>query len=97
MVKLTKELGWETIGERAKYLGITLFHKIHRNETRPLIKSNMQPWETGQKNTRSGSTYLLFRFKALNTIIHISHISPDNGTFSVKNRIALTYQTLRPK
>ena len=33
MVKLNKELGWETIGERAIYLGITLFHKIHRNET----------------------------------------------------------------
>ena len=43
MVKLNKELVWETIGERAYYLGITLFHKIHLNETRPLIKSNMQP------------------------------------------------------
>ena len=65
MVKLNKELGWETIGERANYLGITLFHKIHRNETRPLIKSNMQPWDTGSKNTRSGGKYLPFRFKSL--------------------------------
>ena len=49
MVKLNKELGWEIISERANYLGIT-----HRNETRPLIKSNMQPWDTVNRNTTSG-------------------------------------------
>ena len=36
--KLFEELGWETISDRADYLGITLFHKVHRNECRPMIK-----------------------------------------------------------
>ena len=64
MVKLNKELGLETIGGRAKYLGLTLFHKTHRNETRPLIKSNMQPWDTCLKDTRSGGKYVPFYLNA---------------------------------
>ena len=63
--KLNLELGWETIGERARYLGITLFHKIHKNETRPLIKSNMQPWDTGSYSRRSGGSYIPFKYKSI--------------------------------
>ena len=37
--KLFSELGWETIEKRAYILGICLFHKIVKGETRPLIKS----------------------------------------------------------
>ena len=59
--KLNLELGWETIGERARYLGITLFHKIHKNETRPLIKSNMPPWDIGSSSQRSGGIYIPFK------------------------------------
>ena len=39
--KLNFELGWETIQVRAEILGLSLFHKIHRNETRPLIQQCM--------------------------------------------------------
>ena len=39
--KLNKELGWETINDRAEYLGITFFHKVHLHETRPLIRKYM--------------------------------------------------------
>ena len=42
-VKLEEELGWETIQNRANYLGVTLFHKIHLKETRPLIGRLMPP------------------------------------------------------
>jgi hypothetical protein len=63
--KLNLELGWETIADRAKYLGITLFHKIHKNETRPLIKSNMQPWDMGSSSRRSGGIYIPFKYKSI--------------------------------
>ena len=39
--KLNKELGWETITARAESLGLTIFHKLHKGETRPLIKQLM--------------------------------------------------------
>ena len=64
-IKLNQELGWETISDRANYLGITLFHKIHKNETRPLIKTNMQQWDIGSTNTRSGGKYIPFKYKSL--------------------------------
>ena len=37
-VKLNEELGWETIQKRIEYLGLSIFHKIHVGETRPLLK-----------------------------------------------------------
>ena len=46
--KLYNTLGWETIHERAEFLGMTLFHKIHCNETRPLIKTNMQAYKPNE-------------------------------------------------
>ena len=39
--KLNLELGWETIESRANFLGLSLFHKIKRYETRPLIRKCM--------------------------------------------------------
>ena len=63
--KLNLELVWKTIGDRANYLGITLFHKIHKNETRPLIKSNMQPWDIESSDRRSGGTYIPFKYKSI--------------------------------
>ena len=46
--KLFSELGWETSerSERPDSLGITLFHEVHRNECRPMIK---------ESKTRSGA------------------------------------------
>ena len=37
--KLNLELGWESIKKRIEFLGLSLFQKIHLNETRPLIKN----------------------------------------------------------
>ena len=39
--KLNSELGWETIMERGKILGLNMFQKIHLHETRPLIRKCM--------------------------------------------------------
>ena len=61
-LKLYQELGWETIQSRANYLGITLFHKIHTNNTRPLIKRNMQPYKPNQ-NFRGKGSYQPFPYK----------------------------------
>ena len=37
--KLNNELGWETIEKRADILCLNIFHKIHLQETRPLIRN----------------------------------------------------------
>ena len=37
-VSLNEELAWESIDTRAQFLGLTIFHKIVKNETRPLIR-----------------------------------------------------------
>ena len=39
--KLNVELGWESIQKRIEFLGLSLFHKIHLRETRPLIRQCM--------------------------------------------------------
>ena len=39
--KLNIELGWETISKRCEILSLNIFHKIHRHETRPLIRQCM--------------------------------------------------------
>ena len=55
--KLNKELGWETIQDRAEYLGITFFHKIHLHETRPLIQKYMPKIKSDQHDLRSNGGY----------------------------------------
>ena len=57
-LKLEKEMGWESITERADFLGLTLFHKIHTHNTRPLIRNCMP--RLADCNTRSIGTYLTF-------------------------------------
>ena len=39
--KLNYDLSWETIKDRAEFLGLTIFHKIRCQLTRPLIRSCM--------------------------------------------------------
>ena len=57
--KLNKELGWETIKKRIEYLGLSIFHKIHVGETRPLLKKCLTKidWDKRQ-NLRSKGGYL---------------------------------------
>ena len=37
--KLNNELGWESIHKRMQFLGLSLFQKIHLQETRPLVRT----------------------------------------------------------
>ena len=57
--KLNAELGWESIRHRINFLGLSLFHKVHLQETRPLIRTCMSKldWE-GNNLTRSKGGYL---------------------------------------
>ena len=56
--KLNVELGWESIRHRINFLGLSLFHKVHLQETRPLIRTCMSKldWE-GNNLTRSKGGY----------------------------------------
>ena len=49
--KLNLELGWESIVERGNILSLNIFHKIHRYETRPLIKSCMPKLDIDKEHT----------------------------------------------
>ena len=62
-VKLNEELGWESIQQRADFLGLSLFHKIHLGQTRPLIRESMQPRD--ETNTRSSGDYRPFKYKTV--------------------------------
>ena len=39
MEKINSELGWETLEKQIEFLGLSMFHKIHLCETRPLIRN----------------------------------------------------------
>ena len=39
--KLNEELGWENFQTRIKFLGLTLFQKIHLHQTWPLVRKSM--------------------------------------------------------
>ena len=56
--KLNTELGWENFHNRIKFLGLSLFQKIHLHETRPLIRSCMSTLDYAKKYlTRSKAGY----------------------------------------
>ena len=53
---LFSELGWETIERRAYTLGIFLYHKIVKGETRPLIKSLLPEYNTSNHHNLKNTT-----------------------------------------
>ena len=57
--KLNSELGWEDLATRAEFLGLSIFHKIHLHETRPLIRKCM-PEIAKVTNTRTNDFYKPF-------------------------------------
>ena len=60
--KLNSELGWETIFKRSEILSLNIFHKIHRHETRPLIRHCMPNPDIDQRcPTRSRGGYIPFK------------------------------------
>ena len=59
--KLNSELGWETLQKRCEILSLSIFHKIHRYETRPLIRNCMPKPDIEQRfPTRSKGGYIPF-------------------------------------
>ena len=57
--QLNDELGWETIKKRIEYLGLSIFHKIHCYETRPLIRKCLTKLDIdSQHYLRSKGGYL---------------------------------------
>ena len=61
--KLNIELGWESIQKRADILGLNMFHKIHRHETRPLIRNCMPKLDIDNThNIRSRGGYIPFKY-----------------------------------
>ena len=59
---LEADLSWESVAGRAKFLGLSIFHKIHLNLTRPLIKTCMPQLNTN--NTRQSGCYKKLPFKS---------------------------------
>ena len=60
--KLNSELGWETLQKRCEILRLNIFHKIHRYETRPLIRSCMPKINYERENNLiSKGSYIPFK------------------------------------
>ena len=56
--KLNTELGWENFHTRIKFLGLSLFQKIHLHQTRPLVRKCMSNVDYAKKYlTRSNGGY----------------------------------------
>ena len=64
-VKLERELGWSSIKDRADFLGLTLFHEIHCNILRPLVKSCMPRFSPRVSDQDRVKTYIQFPFKGV--------------------------------
>ena len=61
-IKLNIELGWESLQVRYECLGLSLIHKIHLGQTRPLVKKFMPELQLKQHNTRFSSKYKPFPY-----------------------------------
>ena len=62
--KLNVELGWETINERGNLLSLSLFQKIHLQETRPLIRNCMPKLNLDDPyKVRNKGVYIPFPYK----------------------------------
>lgn len=79
--KLYKDLGWETVSNRIKFLSISLFHKIHTNATRPLSRECLPPKNRNPYLTRSAKTYQEFPYPRL-----ILEKTIDKSFFSIASK-----------
>ena len=58
---LEQDLAWESLADRALFLGLSLFHKIHLNQIRPLIKKIMpRPKKAGITRSSNSFKYEIF-------------------------------------
>ena len=63
--KFNFELSLEELFDSAKFLGLNVFHKIHLNVSRPLVKTFMQDHKINTNNTRTSTCYVWFHQKAV--------------------------------
>ena len=62
-IKLNIDLGWETLQKRFEFLSLTLFHKIHCFQTRPLLRQCMPEQNNSDRyNTRNKMPYKPFPY-----------------------------------
>ena len=58
---LEQDLAWESLAGRALFLGLSLFHKIHLNQIRPLIRKIMpRPQKAGITRSSKSFKYEIF-------------------------------------
>ena len=61
---IEQDLAWESLADRSLFLGLSLFHKIHLNQTRPLIKKAMPiPQKVGITRSSNSFKYKTFPLK----------------------------------
>ena len=65
-VKLENELGWESLKIRFDFLGLTLFDKIARGMTRPLIRNCMTQLNITNVNTRIKTEFKRHKYLNVN-------------------------------
>ena len=61
-IKLEQDLAWESISNRVKFLGLSIFHKIHCFQTRPLIRKCLP--KLNISNLRGDGNYEKGKFKS---------------------------------
>ena len=62
--KLEIELGWESLPVRYTFLGLSIFHKVARHQTRPLIRK-LLPEYLPQTTTRANGKFTEFRYTGM--------------------------------
>ena len=78
---LEQDLAWETLADRSLFLGLSLFHKVHLNQTRPLIKKAMPlPQKVGITRSSNSFKYETFPPKLKSFLIPSFHTIQRNGT-----------------
>ena len=95
--RLFEELGWETIADRTKFLGLCIFHKIHVHETRPLIRTCLTKLDWEKKYVlRSKGGYLpypYFKQKFLNSFFPFISKQWNNLSNSTKSKNLYDFKT----
>ena len=70
------DLSWESISDRAEFLGLSVFHKIRDFDTRPLIKKCMPPVEVKQRATRSTKLFVEHKFQRYQNVTFMNSFFP---------------------
>ena len=99
---IEQDLAWESLADRSLFLGLSLFHKIHLNQTRPLIKKAMPiPQKVGITRSSNLFKYKTFPLKlktfsvpafAINSILYRIHkfCEGDRSTKDQRQKIKLS-------